>query len=103
MRPIFLSGLLASIGCLSVCAQGVRDEDLARMLADPSTRTDALASVAASGQSKEPLLLSWVLSPPVGVDSFELSIGLADAFGQLRTKEAIPFLIKNISIQRWIA
>lgn len=62
-----------------------------------------MATVAASGQSKTPLLLSWVLRPPTGVDSFELSIGLADAFGQLKTKEAMPFLIKNISIQRWVA
>ena len=34
------------------------------------------------------------------MDEFELYVGLAEAFGKLKTKEAIPFLIKNISLQR---
>jgi hypothetical protein len=36
------------------------------------------------------------------VDKHKLYIGLADAFGEMKTREAIPFLIKNISLQRWL-
>jgi hypothetical protein len=34
------------------------------------------------------------------VEKGALYIGLADVFGQLKTKEAIPFLVKNIGLQR---
>ena len=49
-----------------------------------------------------PLLLSWTKNPPAQVDQHGLFVGLANAFAQLKAKEAIPFLIKNISLQRWI-
>jgi hypothetical protein len=39
---------------------------------------------------------------PPGLNRTELFIGLADVFGELRTKEAIPFLIQNISLARWV-
>jgi hypothetical protein len=40
-------------------------------------------------------------NPPLGIDRRELNIGLADSFGALRTRKAIPFLIDNIGIRRW--
>jgi hypothetical protein len=49
-----------------------------------------------------PLLLSWARTPPSQIDEFDLHdlrVGLAVAFGQLKTKKAVPFLIKNINLQ----
>ncbi len=89
------------MGCLVAATQDVSDLDLARQLATESTRRSAVARIVASRRDKVPLLLSWTRNPPANVDEHELSIGLADAFGQLKTKEAIPYLIKNIGIERW--
>ncbi len=82
-------------------AQDPSTLELARLLASDTTRQRGVARVVASGNNIIPILLSWTKSPPPQVDQNELYIGLADAFGQLKTKEAIPFLIKNISLQRW--
>ncbi len=71
------------------------------MLANGSTRVATVASLAASGKSRVPLLISWTLNPPPQVDKSELYVGLADAFGQLKATEAIPFLISNISLNRY--
>jgi hypothetical protein len=38
--------------------------------------------------------------PPAQLNQYQLFVGLADAFGQLKAKEAIPFLIENISLER---
>ena len=81
-------------------AQTGRDEELARMLARDATRNQAVATIVSSGPAKIPLLLSWATKPPDHLDVYELNIGLADVFGQTKTKEAIPFLIRNISIDR---
>jgi hypothetical protein len=86
--------------CMLLPAQGVRDEELARQLANSSTRRAAIGAILTSAGDKVPLLLSWAQTPPAGVDRLELYIGLADAFGELRTKEAIPFLIKYIRMPR---
>ena len=83
--------------------QGPQAQELARALADDATRENAVASVVADPRAKLPLLLSWAKSPPADVDELGIDIGLADAFGRLRAKEAIPFLIQHISIQRWLA
>jgi hypothetical protein len=88
------------VGCAVGSAQDVNDKVLTRSLANDSTRPSAVAEVLASGNAKAPLLLEWTQKPPAEVDQYGLYIGLADAFGQLRTKEAIPFLIKNISRRR---
>jgi hypothetical protein len=84
----------------TACAQRTQDRRLARLLAHEGTRQGAIAEVSASGSNKVSLLLSWARNPPTGVDGYELSIGLADAFGKLKTREAIPFLIANISRRR---
>jgi hypothetical protein len=83
-------------------AQATDDATLAGLLADETTRQRGVDRIVAARNSVVPLLLSWTKSPPENVDQRQLFIGLADAFGQLRTKEAIPFLIKNISLQRWL-
>lgn len=82
-------------------AQRQDSTDLAFQLANRETRQSAVTKVVASGANRAPFLLSWTRHPPVGVDRYQLNIGLADAFGALGTKEAIPFLIENISLSRW--
>ena len=79
---------------------GASDRALADSLANDTTRQAAIASIMASGSSKVPLLLSWARKPPRHVLGCGLDDGLADAFGELKTKEAIPFLIKNIGMYR---
>jgi hypothetical protein len=87
--------------CFALNAQTVNDHELARMLASDTTRQSAVDRIAASGQSKVPLLLLWAASPPRGIEKIGLRIGLADAFGRLKTTQAVPFLMKNIEIQRY--
>jgi len=101
-----ISWLLAVIVTASgiLCAQGVQDQDLARRLANDVTQQAAITEVTTSGDKKIPLLLSWTGKPPIPLGELELYIfegGLADVFGQLKTKKAIPFLIKNINLHRW--
>lgn len=95
-----------SVGCVAATAQDANDWELARQLANDTTRQSALASLVASGNGKVPLLLSSTRIPPAQFDEIQmlkLKVGLADAFARLKTREAIPFLIKNISLQRWPA
>ena len=92
-----LTGAVAS-------ARHASDQALARRLADPNTRESAVAEVVSSGNRKVPLLLSWTRKPPAGIgnsyEQYQLYVGLADVFGELRTEAAIPFLIKYIGIDR---
>ncbi len=99
MNLTFLATAGLLTGCL--CAQNAHDSDLAKSLANPSTRQSAVDRIAACGDCYTALLLSWTRTPPAGVDPDELNLGLAQAFGELRTKQAIPFLIANISIHSW--
>jgi len=80
--------------------QGLSKDNLANMLATEQTRKDAVAFVVSSGNAYVPLLLSWTRTAPPGVPMSQLYVGLADAFGQLKTEEAISFLIRNISMER---
>lgn len=91
---IATSGLMAA-------QQRPGDNELARLLANESSRRSAIDQIVADGGREAALLLSWTLNPPTAVDKHELDVGLADAFGRLRTGEAVPFLINNIRIQRW--
>jgi HEAT repeat protein len=81
-----------------VRAQDTSNQELARRLADAKTRQAAIDTLS---KDKIPVLLSWTRTPPAGVDEDELHVGLANAFGQLGVKEAIPFLIKNITLRRY--
>jgi len=80
--------------------QGLDQPSLARRLANSDTRLGALAEVVSLGNRSVPLLLSWTKSPPGEVDRYQLDIGLADAFAELRTTEAIPFLTSKLHLTR---
>jgi hypothetical protein len=98
MRTLILIALV----CGAADAQKISDLDLARMLSNSNTRQSAIEEILASRSSKVPLLLSWSRRPPAHMDpisTWELDVGLIDAFGELKSREAIPFLIKNISRQ----
>jgi hypothetical protein len=100
LNLIALAVIAIVVGCAVGSAQDVTNEELARQLANDSTRPSAIATILASGAAKAPLLLEWTQKPPAHVDQYGLYVGLADALGQLKTKEAIPFLIKSISRRR---
>jgi hypothetical protein len=76
-------------------------QDLATRLATPELRDGAVKEIAAAGGRDLPLLLKWSETPPRGVEEWALRVGLADAFGALRAKDAIPFLIKNVGLERY--
>jgi len=93
-------GYIATLVLLPVAGcTHVNDLALANSLANDTTRQAAVASIVASDRSKVPLLLSWARKSPVA-DECGLFSGLADAFGQLKTREAIPFLIEDLSEYR---
>lgn len=100
IQPLALIVTIAGIAVPS--QQDLTDLMLAVRFGKESTRPGAVAEVVAAGSEKVPLLLSWTRNPPGGVDRQQLYIGMADAFGELRTKQAIPFLIKNISFPRHV-
>ena len=95
-----LVALVAALPRQHCSARDVSDESLAGALASEVTRQYAVDQVAASGGKQLPLLLSWAKNPPAGIDADNLDAGLADVFGRLRTKEAIPFLISHITVLR---
>jgi hypothetical protein len=98
LRTVALIGTFASIAMASQQDRG--DLMLADRFGSAITRPAAVAEVVAAGPDKVPILLAWTRNPPSGVDRHQLYIGMADAFGELRTKDAIPFLIKNIDLHR---
>ncbi len=103
MRFLSFTALILIRACSASDGHYETDDGLARALANVGERDQAVAAVVASGYTRVPLLLSWTTKPPVGIDNYQLKIGLADVFGRMKTKEAIPFLIKNISIDRMYA
>lgn len=97
-------GLAAvSAGLAAPSEPGPGDLDLARRLSNPNgdVMQTAVSEVVKAGAKKVPLLLSWTRKPPDGIDPYQLNIGLADAFGQLKTEAAVPFLVKVIGINRF--
>ena len=93
---------IALLGSLAR-AQPLSELQLARLLADDTTRQAAVDRTVALGNGRLPLLLAWTRKPPPQLNELEqprLLIGMADVFGRLKTNEAIPFLIKNIRLHR---
>ena len=88
-------------GLLASALPALRAQDLAIELATPAQRDAALRGIALSGGKDLPLLLSWSKKAPAGVDEWELRVGLADAFRILKAREAIPFLVNNIDLERY--
>lgn len=91
---------------LSLCSGGralgqSHDEmALARRLANEADRKNAISFVAAAKVRAVPLLLNLTKMSVPGVDEHDLQVGLADAFGSLKIREAIPFLLLNINLRR---
>ncbi len=69
---------------------------LARLLANDKTRVRAIDKIVRRAKDLEPVLLGWTKGLPPGVDKYNLYFGLMEAFGRLRSKDAIPFLVDNI-------
>jgi hypothetical protein len=95
--------ILLALACLSESSQDASDRELELLLANTDTRQRAISEITASGESRVPLLLSWAKSPPAGLNPLEvnqLNMAMAEAFGRNKTKEAIRFLIRNISLDR---
>jgi hypothetical protein len=93
--------LMIAVGCRTKVGVPSTDRELALLLAEESTRSKAIAQIVSSSASSVPRLLSWTNKPPSGLGPLEehdLQFGMAEAFGRLRIKEAIPFLIRNISL-----
>ena len=94
-------GFIATIlACRVFGAPAIKDSDLAQMLANSETRQRAIGLVMAAPAAKLPVLIAWTQKPPAGVDEFNLRVGLMDALGELKSKQAIPFLVRNLSRQR---
>jgi hypothetical protein len=95
-RLVFI-GILALLDCN---AQVPTPESLADLLSNEKTRGKAIAELSAS----DPLVLKTLLDlaerPSNEIRHLKLKVGLADAFGKLRAKAAIPFLIQNLGLER---
>lgn len=96
--PAFLIGALVTT-VVAPTTRAMNGRELANRLADPNTQQGAIAEVVAEGRKDVPLLLSWTRTLPDVADKYELMLGMAQIFGRLKTREAIPFLIKNITMQ----
>src|ERR1051325_10175485 len=97
-----VAAVFAAGGCV---AQEPSNDELARLLAAPTSRDTAINALRNSASDRIPLLLSWTTATPrgLGISQEELYIGLADAFGALKVSSAIPFLIKYIGLTRSMA
>lgn len=69
---------------------------LARSLANPLTRSAAIQAAVKSPARSLPILLRWIDHPPDLVHVRDLKVGMAEVFGRLRVRKAIPFLVSNI-------
>jgi hypothetical protein len=87
------------IACIISTLQAGGNEELARRLANGRTREQAVAEIQTSGASSVPVLLKWAQKPPPKIDEYDLDIGLAEVFGQLRVTAAIPFLVSRLGLQ----
>ena len=100
MGRILAVTFAVAMNCLPLCAGDAAEQSLAHELARDGSRRNAVDKIAARGSSLVPLLLLWTCNPPTDVNEHDLNVGLAEAFGRLKAKEAIPFLIKNITLKR---
>lgn len=101
MRSYILVSVAMAVLCAPLPGQGLDGVALARRLADSNSRAEAVEKIIAQKDQAVPLLLSLAQRPPDDIDSYEFDVGLADVFGRLKTEEAIPFLIRNIGLNRY--
>lgn len=72
------------------------------MLCNPDKSKQAVQIIKSTGTKYVPFLLKWTKDPPK-IDGALMGthrVGLADAFGELRVKESIPFLLRYIDMNR---
>jgi hypothetical protein len=101
VRGTLIAGLMGiTVGLLAASAQEKGGADLGSLLSSEDTRTATVSRIQAGGSRYLPQLLSLSRNPPPQLDSDELNVGLADAFGGLRAVEAIPFLVEHIGLRR---
>jgi hypothetical protein len=80
------------------------DLTLARELASQESSDGAIDRILSSHNHRMRSLLALANSPPKQLNPSEqarLLISLAKIFGELESKEAIPFLIEHIGLQIW--
>jgi len=101
--PIAALALASAFGVASAQRSPEKPDLLARRLADANleTRSAAIEEVIASPGNWTTVLLDWTTNPPAGVRASDLNVGLAEAFGRIKTEAAVPFLIRVISIRRF--
>jgi hypothetical protein len=91
--------------CLSTQAYCFQEPDLearvAKELASETTRESAILGVLEQRTPSVSRLIELGRNPPPGINQHGLRIGLADLFGRMRAEEAIPFLVANITLQRY--
>ena len=78
----------------------VSDMEIARMMSQGESRQAAILEIVANRTRMLPVLLAWTNEPPRDLDVYEFRIGLADVFGALKAQEGIPFLVRNIGLDR---
>lgn len=99
---VFIRSLFVlAAGSLALPGQARSDFELARQLASRELRSEVLRTLERGDLETERALLRILEGPPAYIDAHEMKVGLADAFGVLRTRAAVPFLIQNISMERW--
>lgn len=103
---LITGSLLAAVAPAQPSRGSSRNPDLslARALADADegTRHAAIRSVVSSRQPTVRSLLTLARDPPAQFGLWEqarLAASLADIFGELRAREAIPFLVEKILIE----
>jgi len=99
LKELLVAILSFLCGDMVLLAQTGDPADLAQLLASKAGTQRAISFVAASRAERVPLLLSLAKTSPPDVDEHDLYVGLAYAFGALKVTEAIPFLLRRISIR----
>jgi len=98
-----------------LCQVTTNEREMVRQLESPELREAFLARLSPQDKGTERLLLAILDSSrgqsKASFGNHELHVGMADAFGILGTKEAIPWLLTNLllwrhnssrDIKRWI-
>jgi len=98
MKSLLLANI--SLLCSGIVLSAQSEVDLPRLLASEGGRQTAISFVNSSRAERVPFLLELARSPPPEVDEHDLRVGLANAFGALKITEAVPFLLRNITLRR---
>ncbi len=81
-------------------AELLSPDALAGAMADFSNKkahAAAIQALAASPREGCVTLLRWIRTPPAGVDIYDLTVAMMEAFGEIRAPEGVPFIISHIT------